>query len=148
MLTAPPRLAALDVGTRRVGVAVADAGGVAVSPVGTFSPDEAMRVLARMHADTPFAAVAIGWPFEAGGVEGAQVERVRPWLGRVRRALPGVAVVPVDERHPTREARAVLHEGGAGRRAARRPGMVDAAAACRILERYVEEQSEAGAGGG
>lgn len=140
MLTAPPRLAALDVGTRRVGIAVADAAGIAVSPVGTYAPDEAMRVLGRLHAETPLGVVAIGWPLEAGGVEGAQVERVRPWLGRVRRALPGVTVVAVDERHTSKEGRAMLAEAGAARRAARERGLVDAAAACLILRRYVEER--------
>ena len=140
MLSAPPRLAALDVGTRRVGVAVSDAAGVAVAPVGTFAPDEAMRVLARLHGETPFAAVAIGWPLEAGGVEGAQVERVRPWLGRVRRALPGVAVVAVDERHTTREGRQLLRDAGAFARMKRSRALVDAAAACLILERYIEER--------
>ena len=140
VLTAPPRLAALDVGTRRVGLAVADGAGIAVSPVGAFAPDEAMRVLARLHAEAPFGVVAIGWPLERGGVEGAQVERVRPWLGRVRRALPGVAVVAVDERHTSIDGRTMLAEAGAARSAARDRGRVDAAAACLILRRYVEER--------
>lgn len=142
MLTAPPRLAALDVGTRRVGLAVADAAGVAVSAVGAYPPDEAMRVLVRLHAEAPFGVVAVGWPLEAGGVEGAQVERVRPWLGRVRRALPGVTVVPVDERHTSNDGRVLLGEVGRGGRHARSSGRVDAAAAVLILRRYLEESGQ------
>ena len=107
-------------------------------PVGTFAPGEALVAVARLHADHGLEAVAVGWPLDEDGGEGEAVARIRPFLGRLKKALPGVRVDLQDETGSSRRALDALVAGGA-RRARRERGRIDAAAACVILEDYLRE---------
>lgn len=140
MLHAPARIAAVDHGTKRVGVAVADALGLSVQPVGTYAPDAAVGALRAMHAAHPLGVIVVGWPLEAGGVEGAATRRVTPFVNRLRRAFPGVGVVTHDERHTSTDAAAFLGEAGRARAARRSKGLLDAAAACVLLQDWLAER--------
>lgn len=133
------RLAAVDVGARRVGLAVTDPLRLFAQPVGTFAPGEALLAVVRLHAEHGLEAVAVGWPLDEDGTEGAAVARIRPFLGRLRKALPGVRVDVQDETGSSRRALDALVEGGTRRSARREKGRLDAAAACVILEDYLRE---------
>jgi putative Holliday junction resolvase len=138
----PPRLAAVDYGTRRVGLAVTDPLRLFAQPLGTFSPAEAVARLQALHAREGLEAVVVGWPLTEEGAEGKATRRVAPFLGRLRNALPGVAVVTQDERFTSRRAAAALVEAGVrkgARRRAQKDGRLDAAAAVFILQDYLED---------
>jgi len=138
VLQTPPRLAAVDYGTKRVGLAVADPLRLFARPLGTWPPDEAVAVLRQMRDEEGLAAVVIGWPLTESGEEGPATERVRRYLNRLRRALPGVEVVAWDERHSSQAASAALVAAGVGRKARRERGRVDQAAAALILQDYLD----------
>lgn len=140
----PHRIAAIDVGTRRVGIAMSDPLRLFAQPVGTFAPGEALLVAARLHAEHGLEAVAVGWPLDEDGTEGAAVDRIRPFLGRLRKALPGVRVEVQDETGSSRRALDALVQSGTRRSVRREKGRIDAAAACVILEDYLHD---AGVGG-
>ena len=108
-------------------------------PVGTYGQAEALCVVAGLHAAHGLAAVAVGWPLDADGSEGAAVDRIRPFLGRLKKALPGVRVDVQDETDSSRRALAALVSSGARHGARREKGRIDAAAACVILEDYLRE---------
>ncbi len=135
----PLRLAAVDVGLRRVGVAVTDPLRMFAQPVGTFGQGEALDEMVRLHAEIGLEAVAVGWPLEADGSEGAAIDRIRPFLGRLRKALPGVRVDLQDETGSSERAMDALVDAGTRRGARREKGRLDAAAACVILEDYLRE---------
>jgi putative Holliday junction resolvase len=139
VLAAPLRLAAVDVGLRRVGVALSDPLRLFAQPVGTFAPGEALTVVARLHAEHGLEAVAVGWPLDEDGAEGAAVARIRPFLGRLRKLLPGVRVEVQDETGSSRRAMDALVRSGVKREGRREKGRLDAAAACVILEDYLRE---------
>ncbi len=145
MPEAPPRsgftrrLAAVDVGLRRVGVAVTDPLRMFAQPVGTFSQGEALEAVARLHAEVGLEAVAVGWPLEADGSEGAAIDRIRPFLGRLKKVLPGVRVDLQDETGSSQRAMEALVDAGTRRSARAEKGRLDAAAACVILEDYLRE---------
>jgi putative Holliday junction resolvase len=139
VLAVPLRLAAVDVGLRRVGVAVSDPLRLFAQPVGTYPQGEALQVVARLHAEHGLEAVAVGWPLDEAGGEGAAVDRIRPFLGRLRKALPGVRVEVQDETGSSRRALDALVDAGTRRAARREKGRLDSAAACVILEDYIRE---------
>jgi len=137
-----PRIAAVDYGTRRVGLAVTDPLRLFARPLGTFPPDEAVAQLVALHAREGLEAVVVGWPLTEAGEEGKATRRVAPFLGRLRNVLPGVAVVTQDERFTSRRAAEALVESGVrkgARRRARQTGRLDAAAAALILQDYLDE---------
>jgi putative Holliday junction resolvase len=134
------RRVGVDYGSKRTGLAVADALGLTTRPLGTYRPGEAVRELVRLHARDPIATVALGWPLEPDGGEGPAVERVRAFEGRLRAALPGVGIVRVDERYSSSLAREQAAQSGASRRVARDRGLLDAAAACVILDDFLNSR--------
>ena len=139
MTDTPLRLAAVDVGQRRVGIAVTDPLRLFAQPVGTFAPGEALARVVRLHADVGLEAVAVGWPLDEDGSEGAAVARTKPFAGRLRKLLPGVRIEVQDETGSSQRAVEALVAGGA-RKSKRRKGAIDAAAACVILEDFLRER--------
>ena len=138
-MTQTPRAAGVDYGARRVGVAVTDPLRLFAQPAGTYAPGEALRVLAGLAA-ADVGVIVVGWPVLDDGTEGAAVDRVRPFLGRLRKAAPDAEIVLQDERDSSRRAMAELVEAGAGRRRRRDKATLDAAAACVILQDWLDEQ--------
>ena len=134
-----PRVAGVDYGTRRVGIALADPLRLFARPVGTFAPGAALAELARLADEEGVGVVVVGWPLLDDGTEGRAVGRVRPFIRRLKKAAPGVEVVLQDERDSSRRAMADLVAAGVPRGRRRQRGTLDAAAACVILQDWLDE---------
>ena len=128
------RLLGLDVGTRRIGVALSDDLGVAAHGLTTLPRTgnaRDARAIAVLIAQRGASAVVVGVP------EGsAEEERIRGFVEALRERLP-CPVHTVDESFTTARAEAVLIEAGMSRK--RRRHVVDRLAAAEILERYMSE---------
>ena len=137
-MPAPARIVAVDYGTKRVGVALADPLCLFAQPYGTFSQDEAVARLRTLHAEQGLAVVVVGWPLTEAGEEGTATQRVQQYINRLRKALPGVALVKWDERYTSELAKERLKEVGGRQKRRADKGRVDAAAAGIILEEYLD----------
>jgi putative Holliday junction resolvase len=132
------RTLGLDVGTRRIGVALSDALGLTAQPLvtlprrGTPQDCEALAALARRHQ---VGAVVVGLPLALSGAHGPQAQRVRVFAQAVGERL-AVPVHMVDERFTTAQAQRALVAGDVSRR--RRKQVVDQAAAQLILQGYLD----------
>lgn len=142
-----PRIAAVDFGTRRVGLAVTDPLGLFAQPAGTFGPGTVLAELQRLHAAHGLSGVVVGWPLDDGEVHAVATARVGPFVGRLRKSLPGVPVHLQDERDSSRRAVEALLASGRGRKARREKGRVDAAAAVVILTDWLAEHGDGFSGG-
>ena len=129
---------ALDVGERRIGVAVSDPGGLLATPLTTIHRtheaadiDEVLR-LAEEH---DVGEIVVGLPLELSGRTGPQAGRSLAFV----RALAGRTAIPVetvDERYSTVEAERRLRDSGV--EPSRDRARVDAAAAAVILQSYLD----------
>jgi len=142
MLVPQPRIVAVDYGTKRVGLAVADPLRLFAQPLGTYPPDEAVEQLRQLHRTDGLETLVVGWPYTPDGEEGAAVARVRPFFNRLRNAFPGVELVAWDERFSSARAKEAIRAAGAGRKARRDRARVDRAAAAVILQEYLDEQRD------
>ncbi len=142
-MTPLPRVAGVDYGSRRVGIALADPLRLFARPVGTFAPGQALTELARLVADEGVGAIVVGWPLMDDGGEGAAVDRVRPFLGRLKKAASGADVEVQDERDSSRRALDELVAAGVSKKRRREKGTLDAAAACVILQDWLDEHAGA-----
>ena len=128
------RLLGLDVGTRRIGVAVSDELGIAAHALRTVARTGNARdaeTVAALLRETEAVAVVVGVP--EGSVE---EKRVRGFVEVLRGRLP-CPVHTVDESDTTVEAEAVLLQADLSRR--RRKQVIDRLAAAHILERYMRK---------
>ncbi|HXP13754.1 MAG TPA: Holliday junction resolvase RuvX, partial [Actinomycetes bacterium] len=95
------RVLALDVGSRRLGVAVSDPTGTVASPLATVprrTPAEDAAALAALAAEQDATTVVAGLPVTLAGAEGPAARAVRAYLDELRPLLPGLAFDLVDER--------------------------------------------------
>ena len=132
----------LDVGDRRIGLAVSDPTGLLASPLGAVDRsgsdiDEILRLAERRGV----SEIVVGLPLTLAGESGAQAGRTRRFV-RDLRSRTEIPVRTVDERLSTVQARRLLDQSSGGERRGRRRdrGRVDSAAAAVILQAYLDSQ--------
>ena len=133
------RALGLDLGARRVGVAVCDSAGIVATPVTTLirsgrSADFADAV-AALVSEREAEIVVVGMPVSLNGREGRACAVARSEMRRLRRALT-VPVVSWDERLTTAIAERGLSTQGV--RGAKRRHVVDQLAATVILQSWLD----------
>jgi putative Holliday junction resolvase len=131
------RVIALDVGERRIGVAVSDPTGTLATPHSVIhrrSKAQDFATVARLAAELQAERVVVGLPLSLSGDVGPQARRVMRYAQALAQALP-VPVELYDERYSTVTADELLAEGG--RKRHRTP--IDAAAAAVILQEYLAD---------
>ena len=128
----------VDVGTKRVGIALADPLRIFAQPDGAFSPRDAIERRERLSEADGIDRIIIGWPLTEDGAEGAAVAFVRSFEKRLRRSLADVEIIRWDERYSSVTAKQAIIQSGAKRKARRNRGRVDAAAAAVILQEYLD----------
>jgi putative Holliday junction resolvase len=135
------RIAALDVGEVRIGVAVSDELGITAQGVGVVRRVGGRRDLEAI-ADVlrPYAPdrLVVGLPLSMSGAEGPQAARVRAFANDVATHL-GLPLEFWDERLTTVAAERTLLEADISRR--RRREVIDKVAATLILQGYLARKS-------
>lgn len=139
----------LDVGTRRIGVAVSDPTGMYAMPLETIEtrpPEAALARVAALITARGAGVLVVGWPVELDGSEGRACQRTERWIARTLEqlsacGLPTPQVVRWDERLTSASAEATLIGLDVSR--ARRKEVVDQVAATHILEGYLRRLAHA-----
>jgi putative Holliday junction resolvase len=130
------RILGVDLGARRVGLALSDPLRTFGSPLATvpFVSEKTLgERIVRLCAEHGADLVVIGMPFQEDGTEGDGCARAR----RIAKMLEarGIATALQDETLTSRDAEAALRETGKTRRTAREA--VDRIAASLILRDYL-----------
>ncbi len=137
------RVMGVDVGARRVGLAISDATGMLARPLITLQVTDDADAIARVAqaiADAAsdedgLAAVVVGMPAHLDGTPSPQTAHVTAFVAALR-ARTAVTIVTEDERLTSREAesRLAVHERGWRKRKEK----IDATAAAIILQDYLD----------
>lgn len=140
------RIVGLDIGQRRIGVAISDATATLARPVGVLaragSDADAVRAVADEIArlaseDDGVTSVVVGLPRRLDGTANEMTPRVQAFAEQLR-AASGLPVVLQDERLSSREAESRLALREKDWRA--RKKKLDAAAAAVILQDYLDSR--------
>lgn len=133
------RALGLDLGERRVGVAVCDSAGTVATPVETLvrsgNPERDLRDIAELVTEWQAEIVVVGMPFSLDGGEGPAAVAARAEIDRLEKLL-AVPVVSYDERLTTVIAERRLMEQQM--KGPRRRGVVDQVAAAVILQSWLD----------
>ncbi|KPJ74980.1 MAG: hypothetical protein AMS14_04495 [Planctomycetes bacterium DG_20] len=135
------RILGLDLGRRRVGVAVSDPNGTIAHPLLQFEPKGRRDLVATVKglvAEQEAARVVVGMPVLVDGRKGEQARWTQATVSALAEALE-VPVATWDERFTTRDAEEAMRDAGLhpGKRKARR----DKVAAALILQSYLDAGS-------
>ena len=133
------RILALDVGDRRIGIALSDETQLIATPHSVYTrvgwgPD--VKHIQKLYNDNQAVLVVCGLPRNMDGSVGFQAEKVQSFAEQLIKA--GLPVVFQDERLSTVSAHQALIEGGMRRDD--RKGTVDKVAAAVILQTYLDTQ--------
>ncbi len=134
----PPRVLGLDVGTKRIGLAVSDPLGITAQGLPTLGRQNKRTDFARLEElvrEYQVAEFVVGHPRRLSGAASAQTERVEQFADELRRRF-GLPVHLWDERLTSVEANRLLRESEMSIR--RRGEVVDRLAAVLILQGFLD----------
>jgi putative Holliday junction resolvase len=142
------RVVGIDLGERRIGVAVSDASGTLARPLktierGSSDPEAVERLntlVAHLAAEEGVGSVVVGVPTRLDGSSSPQTVRVKAMVARLAARLT-IPVVMQDERLSSREAEERLSVREKDWR--KRKAKLDAAAAAVILQDYLDARARA-----
>ncbi|MDR5694040.1 MAG: Holliday junction resolvase RuvX [Armatimonadota bacterium] len=132
------RILGLDVGTRRIGVALSDPLGISAQPLKVIEREGWDADLAKIRAlvrEWEVSCVVVGMPRSLNGSLGPQARMVEEFVAKLRDAI-GVPVDTWDERLTTVAAERAMLEANVRRD--RRRQRVDAVAAALLLQAYLD----------
>ena len=131
------RILGLDIGEKRIGVAVSDPSGTVATPLSVLETRQVLagRVLSRLVEDYEIELLVAGLPLSMDGSEGPQAKHVRSVAQRLATAV-SLPLEFADERLSSIEARRTMTEAGVSDRDKR--GRIDMVAAAVFLQSYLD----------
>lgn len=132
----------LDIGDRRIGVAVSDPFNTYSLPVETYHRKNLKLDLAKIGEyvkEKCVAAIVCGLPVNFDGTPSIQTQRAQYFIDKLKETL-NIEIYSIDERCTTVEAEEVLISQGKSRE--ERKGLVDALAASNILQGFLNEKNK------
>lgn len=139
------RFISLDVGTRRIGVAVSDSSGMMALPSRTVEGRDsgrAAREIIEMAREAEAVGVVVGWPLDMSGRESRAVDRVKRFLVILEREMKvRKLALPIhrwDERMTSSVADRLLDDAEVSR--SRRKEAIDQLAATQILQGFLDHR--------
>jgi putative Holliday junction resolvase len=133
------RVLGVDLGERRIGLALTDPGRTFASPLATIpfvSERKTAERLARLCREHGADHVVVGLPLRDDGTEGENCGRSRRIVDRL--VALDVSAEPWDESWSTRDAAAALQGAGGSRASVRR--RIDQVAAAIVLRDWIEHR--------
>lgn len=143
----PTRYLGLDVGSRRIGVAVSDELGLTAQPVltlerrgsGPANRREDLRSLARLCRRFGVAGIVVGNPLHLSGEVSPRAAKTQAFAAELG-DLTGLPIHLWDERLTTHAAHQILYEAGHERQ--KHGKVVDQVAATLILQSFLDAQRD------
>jgi putative Holliday junction resolvase len=132
------RVLALDLGKRRIGLALSDELGITAQGLQTLERSNIRADLAKLAAlasEKNVSLILMGNPLHMSGRESRQTEYTREFAARLK-AVTGLPIEFRDERLTTVEAERVLRQSGISIQ--KRAKAVDRLAAVILLESYLD----------
>ena len=131
------RLLGLDVGTKRIGVALSDPLGFLATPLLTLSHENEQKDIENVleiALDYDVSTIVVGLPISLDGKLWQQGQMILGFANMLRKASP-INIDTWDERFTTVEAEKLLREAGA--EPSKIKSKIDSAAAALILQGYL-----------
>jgi putative Holliday junction resolvase len=136
-----PRILALDVGHKRIGVALSDPLHITAQGLMTLarrSLAQDLKSISDLVERHDVQAIVVGLPVRLNGSLGPEAASVQQFIDELKRAV-ALPVYPWDERFTSAQAEQALLEGKVRR--AKRKTLRDQVAATLLLQNYLDAQT-------
>ena len=132
---------AIDLGSVRIGMAIADPDTNIAMPLTTIHirhSDDPYREIADIIAQHGSTRIVVGWPLELDGSEGAAIKRTKAFLQRLKAVAPNIKIARQDERLSSVAAENALQ--AMQTTGSQKKNKVDAIAASLILQMFLDKK--------
>ncbi len=139
MSDAHTRVLAIDLGEKRIGLALSDPLRVTAQPLPVepaVGPRKDVSRICELVAENEVDTVVVGLPLLLSGEDGENATHARAFRDRLAARLPGIRVELWDERLTSAEAERVMVAADVRRK--RRKQKIDALAAVLILQSFLD----------
>ena len=134
------RLLALDVGERRIGLAVSDPLGTIAQPLTTIPRNAAsIDTIVGIVREKEVGEIVVGLPINMNGTLGPKAQEVDDFARQIAERID-IPLVFIDERLTTVEAEKLMISADVSRH--KRKGTIDSVAAAIILEKRLRDRQD------
>lgn len=135
------RVLAIDLGTKRTGLAVTDPLKILASPLETIETSQLMTYLKAYFAKEEVEALVLGLPIRLNGQDNEMTPRVMKLKKELETAFPEKKITLVDERFTSKMAMQSMIAMGSKKKDRReKAGNLDKVSATIILQSYLERK--------
>jgi putative Holliday junction resolvase len=135
------RVLAIDLGTKRTGLAVTDPLKILANPLETIESGQLMNYLKTYCTKEDVEAIVLGLPTRLNGQDNEMTPRVMKLKGELEKTFPEKKIILVDERFTSKMAmQSMIAMGSKKKDRKEKAGNLDKVSAAIILQSYLEQQ--------
>ena len=137
------KIMGLDVGTKRIGIALSDFLQITAQPYETISREpenKAIEIITKLCNENNIEKIIIGLPKNMNGTLGTQAEDCKNFANLIKQKISTCKIIFEDERLTSRQAENILVLQG--KKYTKNKGLVDLKSACIILQQYLDRTTQ------
>lgn len=136
-----PRVIAIDLGTKRTGLAVTDPLQMLANPLETIETSTLLEYLKKYFEREEVEAIVLGYPRKLNGEETEMTPKVFAMKGKLESAFPEKKIELIDERFTSKMAmQSMIAMGSKKKDRKEKSGNLDKVSAAIILQSYLDRK--------
>lgn len=134
------RILSIDYGKKRTGLAVTDPLQIIANGLVTVATSELMKFIKDYCSREEVETIVVGEPRQPNGQPSENLQRVRSFVGNLKKEMPTMNIVFYDERFTSVIAHRTIIDAGLHKKARQNKELVDEISATLILQDYLESK--------
>jgi putative Holliday junction resolvase len=136
-----PRILAIDLGTKRTGLAVTDSLKILANPLETIETGKLIEYIKNYCSKEDVDTLVLGYPTRLDGSDNEMTPRVISMKNRLGKEFPSKKIELIDERFTSKMAmQSMIAMGSKKKDRKEKAGNLDKVSAAIILQSYLERQ--------
>ncbi len=135
------RMMALDVGRKRIGIAVTDPAGIIAQGLTTVAAHELWDFLKKYMQQEDVAEFVVGYPVTLRNEPSEALRWINPVIKKLRKLYPEIKITLTDERFTSSLAQQAVMAGGVPKEKRKDKALIDKVSATIILQSYMEQKN-------
>ncbi|TVR70998.1 MAG: Holliday junction resolvase RuvX [Marinilabiliales bacterium] len=135
------RIMALDVGQKRIGLAVTDPLGIIATGLATVNIAEVFEYLEQYTNEEEVDLFVVGMPVQMNNSPSGAVQFIEPFVRKLKKKFPAIPVRFIDERFTSKIAMQTMIEAGTGKKARRDKATIDRISAVIMLQSFIDSEN-------
>ena len=134
------RILSIDYGQKRTGLAVTDPLQIIANGLTTVPTAQLVDYILDYVKREQVERIVVGLPRQNSGEYSENMNRITPFVNRLRKLLPDIPLEMVDERFTSVLAHRTMLDAGLKKKDRQNKALVDEISACIILQTYMESR--------